>query len=105
MDLIPSSDWWGETPTLFGPLERANLNHWTTYVSVTAAVYTRESRACQCEITEKCTMKIVTLHAQTTSFSTSVYGLYMHYRKFYCTLFCYLPFTNPDLRCVFVYIY
>jgi hypothetical protein len=20
---------WGETPTLLGPLERANLNHWT----------------------------------------------------------------------------
>jgi hypothetical protein len=24
----------GETPTLLGPLERANPNHWTTYVSI-----------------------------------------------------------------------
>jgi hypothetical protein len=23
---------WGETPTLLGPLERANLDHWTTHV-------------------------------------------------------------------------
>jgi hypothetical protein len=23
---------WGETPSLLGPLERANLNHWTTHV-------------------------------------------------------------------------
>jgi hypothetical protein len=27
----------GETPTLLGPLERANLNHWTTHVSITTA--------------------------------------------------------------------
>jgi hypothetical protein len=27
-----------ETPTLLGPLEIANLNHWTTYVSITTAI-------------------------------------------------------------------
>jgi hypothetical protein len=33
LDLFPSSDERGrETPTLLGPLERANLNHWTTYI-------------------------------------------------------------------------
>jgi hypothetical protein len=25
-----------ETPILLGPLERANLNHWTIHVSITA---------------------------------------------------------------------
>jgi hypothetical protein len=32
MTLLPSVSVlrWGETPTLFGALERANLNHWTT---------------------------------------------------------------------------
>jgi hypothetical protein len=28
----------GETPTLFGPLERVNLNHRTTHVSITTAI-------------------------------------------------------------------
>jgi hypothetical protein len=27
-----------ETPTLLGPLERANLGHWAIYVSITTAV-------------------------------------------------------------------
>jgi hypothetical protein len=34
LDLFPFSGE-GETSTLFGPLERLNLNHWTTYVSIT----------------------------------------------------------------------
>jgi hypothetical protein len=29
MDLFPSSDKRGETPTQLGLLQRANLNHWT----------------------------------------------------------------------------
>jgi hypothetical protein len=33
MDLFPSSDEGRETPTLLGPLERTNLNHWTTHVT------------------------------------------------------------------------
>jgi hypothetical protein len=28
-----------ETPTLLGPLERADLNHWATYVSTSTAIY------------------------------------------------------------------
>jgi hypothetical protein len=28
----------GETPTLLAPLERANLNYWTTHVSITVAI-------------------------------------------------------------------
>jgi hypothetical protein len=27
-----------ETPTLLGPFERANLNHWTTHVSINTAL-------------------------------------------------------------------
>jgi hypothetical protein len=37
LNLFASSDK-GETPTLLGPLERANLNYWTTNVSITAAI-------------------------------------------------------------------
>jgi hypothetical protein len=37
LDLFPSSGE-GQTPTLLGPAERANLNYWTTYVSITTAV-------------------------------------------------------------------
>jgi hypothetical protein len=36
--LFPSSGEVGKTPTLLGPLERANLNHWTTHVQVTLPV-------------------------------------------------------------------
>jgi hypothetical protein len=28
----------GQTRTLLGPLEGANLNHWTTYVGITTAI-------------------------------------------------------------------
>jgi hypothetical protein len=28
----------GETPTVLDPLERANLNHWTTRVRITMAI-------------------------------------------------------------------
>jgi hypothetical protein len=30
--------WEEETPTLLGPVVRAKLNHWTTYVSITIAI-------------------------------------------------------------------
>jgi hypothetical protein len=36
LDLFLSSDEGGDT--LLGPLERVNLNHWTTYVSITTAI-------------------------------------------------------------------
>jgi hypothetical protein len=29
LDLFPSSGQGGKTPSQLGPLERANLNHWT----------------------------------------------------------------------------
>jgi hypothetical protein len=31
--------WEWETPTLLGPLARANVNHWTTFVNITTAIY------------------------------------------------------------------
>jgi hypothetical protein len=34
-----------------------------------------------------------------TSFYLLVSGLYTSYGNFCCTFFCYLPLTNPDLRC------
>jgi hypothetical protein len=38
LDLFPSLGEGEKTPTLLDPLERANLNHWTTYISITIAV-------------------------------------------------------------------
>jgi hypothetical protein len=39
LDLCPSSGERGEkTPTQLGPLERANLNHWTTFARFTQLV-------------------------------------------------------------------
>jgi hypothetical protein len=35
LDPFPYSDEGGKTPTQLGPLERANLNHWTTPVRFT----------------------------------------------------------------------
>jgi hypothetical protein len=32
MDLFPSSGEWRETPTLLGPLGRANLSYWSSEV-------------------------------------------------------------------------
>jgi hypothetical protein len=37
LDLCPSSAE-GKTLNLLGTLERANLNHWTTHVSITTAI-------------------------------------------------------------------
>jgi hypothetical protein len=37
-ELFPSSDEVGETLTQLGLLERANLNHCTTHVSITTAI-------------------------------------------------------------------
>jgi hypothetical protein len=34
LDLFPPSGEGGRTPTQWGPLERANLNHWTAPVRV-----------------------------------------------------------------------
>jgi hypothetical protein len=42
-----------ETFTLLGPLCRANLNHLTTYVSVSTAIYESEIKVRQREIVEK----------------------------------------------------
>jgi hypothetical protein len=50
-----------ETPIPLGPSERANLNHWTSYGSITTAIYTPEIRICQQEITGKFTIKIKNL--------------------------------------------
>jgi hypothetical protein len=36
-NLFPSSGE-RETPTLLGPSERANFNHWTTYISIITAI-------------------------------------------------------------------
>jgi hypothetical protein len=38
MKVFPSSGGGRETPTLLVPLERANLNHWTTHVSISTAI-------------------------------------------------------------------
>jgi hypothetical protein len=38
LDLFPSSGEGRETPTLLGPLERANLKHWTTHVMLLATI-------------------------------------------------------------------
>jgi hypothetical protein len=65
LDLFPSSGRGGETPTQLGLLERANLNHWTTYVTITTTIYIPEIRVCQQEVTGKCTIKIVIMHVQT----------------------------------------
>jgi hypothetical protein len=46
-------------------LERVNLNHWTTLVSITTAIKIPETRLCQWEITGKCTIIIVIKQAQT----------------------------------------
>jgi hypothetical protein len=34
-DIKNTTFWDGETPTLLGPLQRANLNHWTNHVKNT----------------------------------------------------------------------
>jgi hypothetical protein len=47
---------------LLGPLERANLNHGTTYVSTTTTLYTSEIRVCQWDITGKFTTRTVEMH-------------------------------------------
>jgi hypothetical protein len=38
-----------KTATLLVPLERANLSHWTAYVSVTTAMYVLQIKICQWE--------------------------------------------------------
>jgi hypothetical protein len=43
MDLLPSQVR-GEMATLLGPLERGNLSHWTTNVSITTAILIPETR-------------------------------------------------------------
>jgi hypothetical protein len=46
LDLFPSSCevGGGVTPTLLGPLERANLNHWTEEVSLYAMIYSEQKK-------------------------------------------------------------
>jgi hypothetical protein len=60
LDLFPSSGVGGKTPNQLGPLDRANLNHWTTPVIFTKSP---ETRQIQREITRKDAIKIVIEHA------------------------------------------
>jgi hypothetical protein len=55
-----------ETPTLLGDLERANLNHWKTHVSilVITATNTPDPRLSRREVTGKHAINIVMKHAQ-----------------------------------------
>jgi hypothetical protein len=48
-----------ETSIVYGPIETANLKHWPTHPSITAAIYIPETRLCRREITGKYEMKIV----------------------------------------------
>jgi hypothetical protein len=56
-----------ETPIHLGPLKRANLNHLTTFVSLTTTICTPEIRRCQWETTEKFAMKLLLMHTLTLS--------------------------------------
>jgi hypothetical protein len=47
---------------LFSPI-CATFHHWTTYISITVAMYTAEIRVRQRELKEKCAIKIVIMHA------------------------------------------
>jgi hypothetical protein len=38
LGVFPSSGEIWKTPTLLDPLERANITHWTTYVTITTAI-------------------------------------------------------------------
>jgi hypothetical protein len=87
MDLFPSSDEGWETPAQLGPSERANLNHWTLYVSITTALVFMDL---------VCWLGL--LHKISTSFSILVLGLCMPYYNLYCTFSCYLPLTKSGLR-------
>jgi hypothetical protein len=51
----------GETPNLLGPVETANLNHGTTSISVTAAIYFNLRSKFVCG---KCKIKIIKMHVQ-----------------------------------------
>jgi hypothetical protein len=46
-----------------GPLERANLNHWTTPVRFTTAIQVPETRLIRREITRNYAIKTVIKHA------------------------------------------
>jgi hypothetical protein len=50
LDLFLSSDEVGRHVLLLGPLERANLSHWTTHISITTAVQIPQTRLHQREI-------------------------------------------------------
>jgi hypothetical protein len=44
ISVLRNGGWvWGGS-TLLGPLERANLSHWTTYFSITKTTYIPETR-------------------------------------------------------------
>jgi hypothetical protein len=53
----------GETPTLLGPIERANVNQWTAPVKFTIAMKLSETRIIRREIRGKYEIKIVIKHA------------------------------------------
>jgi hypothetical protein len=46
-----------------GPLERANLDHWTTHVKFTIVIYIPETQLYHREITGKYTIKTLIKHA------------------------------------------
>jgi hypothetical protein len=48
-----------------GPVQRANLSHWTTFVSITTTVEVSDNRFRKWEIRGKYTIKIMIKHADT----------------------------------------
>jgi hypothetical protein len=65
MDLFPSSDGGGGESTLLGPLERANLNHWATYVKVSQSYLTTDGQSaslCWCQATIRARDQFFFLH-------------------------------------------
>jgi hypothetical protein len=54
-----------ETPTVLGPLERVNINHWTTHVTFVTAIEISETMLCRKGITDKYAIKIVVNHEET----------------------------------------
>jgi hypothetical protein len=53
-----------EACTLLGPLQNANLNHWTSHASVTTAMQEPENKLCLRDVTQEYEIKIVIKHAQ-----------------------------------------
>jgi hypothetical protein len=80
-----------ETPNLLGPLERANPNHWTTYVSKVLHENIQINPMHCCSWTW---FVAFNFHVIFYLSFTSVHAL----SQFYWTFSCYIPLTNLDLR-------